>query len=92
MPEKVYLIITIDTECDYDPDWVRSSPLTFRSINEGIPECLQPLFNSIGAIPTYLLTVEVMEQGECVRTLQSLQGSHELGRHLHSAFIEPEKK
>ncbi len=89
---KVYLIVTIDTECDHGPDWARSLPLTFDSINKGLPERLQPAFESIGVIPTYLLTVEVMEDQESVQSLRNLNGNHEFGTHLHAAFIEPEKK
>ncbi|VAW92015.1 hypothetical protein MNBD_GAMMA22-2537 [hydrothermal vent metagenome] len=89
---KVYLTITIDTECDHDPNWVRSKPLTFNSITKGIPELLQPAFKQVGAIPTYLLTVEVMEDNDCIAALKSLKGNYEYGTHLHAAFIEPEKK
>ena len=90
--EDIYLTITIDTECDHDPNWVRADPLTFHSIVTGLPERLQPLFLDTGAIPTYLLTVEVLEDVESVNTLNALQGSFEYGGHLHAAFIEPEKK
>ena len=89
--EKVLLTITIDTECDHDQYWARSSPLQFESIYEGIPNRLQTVFNNVGAIPTYLLTVEVMENTQCLETLRNIQGDHELGTHLHAAFIEPEK-
>lgn len=92
LTEKVFVLITIDTECDHDPRWVRSNPLGFRSVTEGIPERLQPRMRAIGAVPTYLLTVEVMENPACVATLRSLSGPHELGTHLHAAFIEPDKK
>jgi hypothetical protein len=85
--------ISIDTECDHQPDWSRANPLTFENITNGIPNRLQPLFSDIGAIPTYLLTVEVMEDEECVAALKSLGNSAlEFGTHLHAAFIEPEKK
>jgi len=70
--EQVYVLITIDTECDHDPHWVRSSPLTFTSITEGLPNRLQPAFDSVGAVPTYLLTVEVMEDEESVESLRKL--------------------
>lgn len=90
--ERVLLLVTIDTECDHDPDWVRSKPLAFRSVVEGIPERLQPVFRDAGAIPTYLLTIEVLEDRESVEALRCLQGDFELGTHLHSAFVEPEKK
>ncbi|MCB1754539.1 MAG: hypothetical protein KDJ38_03400 [Gammaproteobacteria bacterium] len=90
--EDVYLTISIDTECDHDPNWVRSDPLTFHSITDGMPNRLQPLFMDVGAIPTYLLTVEVLEDDESVAALKSLKGDYEYGTHLHAAFIEPEKK
>jgi len=90
--EEVYLTVSIDTECDHDVNWVRANPLTFHSINHGLPNVLQPAFESVSAVPTYLLTVEVMEDEESARTLQSLAGRFELGTHLHAAFIEPEKK
>jgi hypothetical protein len=90
--ERVVFLITIDTECDHDPRWARSRPLTFRSVTEGAPARLQPVFEAAGAVPTYLLTVEVMEDEASVAALRALRGRHELGTHLHSAFIEPEKK
>ena len=90
--EKVVVSVSIDTECDHDPQWVRSTPLRFDSIHEGLPNRLQPAFEAVGAIPTYLLTVEVLEDPACVQTLKALQGRHEFGTHLHAAFIEPLKK
>ncbi len=90
--ENVYLCISIDTECDHDPYWIRSNPLTFHSLTDGLPNRLQPLFNDIGAIPTYLLTVEVLEDEESLKSLLELHGRYEFGTHLHGAFVEPEKK
>jgi len=90
--EEVYLTVSIDTECDHDPNWTRSSPLTFHSITTGVPDILQPAFSSVGAVPTYLLTVEVMEDDASAAALQALTGNYEYGTHLHAAFIEPEKK
>ncbi len=60
--ERVVVTISIDTECDHDVNWARANPLTFDSINEGLPNRLQPVYNEVGAIPTYLLTVEVLEE------------------------------
>ncbi len=91
-PEKVLLTISIDTECDHNPRWERSKPLRFDSITYGLPQRLQPAFMSVGAVPTYLLTVEVMEDEASAKALQTLPGQFEFGTHLHSAFIEPEKK
>lgn len=90
--EQVVVTVSIDTECDHDSQWVRSDPLTFESITEGLPHRLQPAFESVGAIPTYLLTVEVLENARCVDALNNLGGTFEYGTHLHAAFIEPEKK
>jgi len=90
--EEVLLTISIDTECDHDPAWRRSDPLAFESITEGLPNRLQPAFTDVKAIPTYLLTVEVLEYDNCIDALRQLPGQYEYGTHLHSAFIEPEKK
>lgn len=90
--QKVIVTITIDTECDHDSSWARSNPLTFASITEGLPNRLQPALAEIGAIPTYLLTVEVLENQTCVDSLKALPGDYEYGTHLHAAFIEPDKK
>ncbi len=90
--QKIYLTVSIDTECDHDPQWVRANPITFESIYEGVPNRLQTAFDSIGAVPTYLLTVEVMEDAQSVKTLRELKGNYEFGTHLHAAFIEPDKK
>lgn len=90
--EKIVVTISIDTECDHDPQWVRSNPLRFDSIVEGLPNRLQPAFDAVGAIPTYLLTVEVLEDEASVNALNAMHGNYEYGTHLHAAFIEPEKK
>jgi len=90
--EQVYVTITIDTECDHAPDWSRSSPLAFESIYHGLPNLLQPAFNSVEATPTYLLTVEVMEDDASVAAIKGMPGQYELGTHLHAAFIEPQKE
>lgn len=90
--EEWVVTISIDTECDHDSHWARSNPLTFRSIHEGLPDRLQPAFAELNAVPTYLLTVEVLEDAQSVRCLRELPGRYEYGTHLHAAFIEPEKK
>lgn len=90
--EQLVVTVSIDTECDHDPNWTRSSPLAFESITEGLPNRLQPAFAEVGAIPTYLLTVEVLEDPDSVAALRALSGKYEYGTHLHAAFIEPEKK
>jgi hypothetical protein len=87
-----YFLITIDTECDASPDWRNASPLSFRSITDGIPGLLQPFFNRYGAVPTYLLTTQVLESNACLETLKSLDGKFELGTHLHPEFSSPSRK
>lgn len=91
-PQALYVTVSIDTEADHDPFWRRSAPLAFESINRGLPELLQPAFQSVSVVPTYLITVEVLEDEPSVRTLRQLPGAHELGTHLHAAFVEPHKK
>jgi hypothetical protein len=84
-----YFLITIDTECDASPDWSNASPLSFKNILDGLPGVLQPLFNRYNAIPTYLLTTQVMQNADCVRTLKQLDGQYEFGTHLHGEFCLP---
>jgi len=83
--------VTIDTECDKSPDWSNSNPLTFNSVNEAIPQILQPLFESYSLKPTYFLSPEVIEDASCVKILSSIKNNCELGTHLHADYIEPSK-
>lgn len=92
MAEPIYVTVSIDTEVDHDPNWVRSDPLAFDSLTVGVPERLQPVFEAVGAVPTYLLTVEVLEHEPSVEALRGIDAEHELGTHLHAAFVEPQKK
>lgn len=86
---RVLLTVTIDTECDKGPDWKTQFPLRFRSVTEGIPERLTPLFRRHSVAPTYLLSPEILRDDESVAVLGSLSDA-ELGTHLHGEFIEPE--
>jgi hypothetical protein len=86
-----YVVITIDVEPDCSPDWRYSDPLTFRGVHEGIAKILQPLFNKYSITPTYLINNVVLEDEESINTFKKLQGSFELGTHLHPEFIEPQK-
>jgi len=90
--ERVIVTISIDSECDHDVHWARSNPVRFDSITEGLPNRLQPVFTDVGAIPTYLLTVEVLEDEASVNSLRELPGRYEFGTHLHASFIEPDKR
>ena len=86
---KIYLFVTLDTECDKGPNWKVRQPLSFNNILEGVPERLQPLFEKYGIKPTYLLSPEVLKNEACVSLFKNLGAKVELGTHLHSEFIEP---
>lgn len=87
----VLLAVSLDVEPDCDPQWRRSRPLAFGNILQGIGDFFHPLCISLGIPPTYLITIEVLENRECVDFLQSLKRPFELGLHLHPEFIEPGK-
>jgi len=87
--KSVLLAITIDTEQDCDSQWRMPMPLGFRSVTEGVPKVLQPLFAKYGARPTYLLSPSVLKDDESMVTLSGLGEEAELGTHLHGEFIEP---
>lgn len=89
MPE-VYLTITIDTECDKDSRWRIRRPVTFRGIHDGVGNRLQPLFDRYGAVPTYLLSPEVIADPGSAELFAALGPRAELGTHLHAEFIDPE--
>jgi hypothetical protein len=55
----------------------------------GVPERLQPHFERHGVRPTYLLSPEVLRDDACAALFRDLDGSAELGTHLHAEFIEP---
>ncbi len=92
MPQ-LFFVVTIDAECDRSPNWRASNPLTFRSVTQGIPERLQPLFRKYAVKPTYLISSEVLEDDASVAVLRALSPEEaELGAHLHGAHIEPERR
>ncbi len=85
----VYLIVSIDTECDKGPGWRIQYPFRFASVLHGIPEVLEPLFQRNGVRATYLLSPEVMRDAASSALLAGLNDC-ELGTHLHGEYIEPE--
>lgn len=87
-----FLVITIDVEPDCTPSWHYSNPLSFNGVTEGVKKRLQPLFNKFDAVPTYLINNVVLEDRLSSDIFNELEGSYELGTHLHSEFIEPEKR
>lgn len=88
----MYIIVSIDTECDCSPTWHLSSPVTFKGVTIGIKDILQPLFDDLGVKPVYFLSHEVMEDDESREVLRHIANRCELASHLHSAFIEPQKR
>ncbi len=86
---RAYLCVSIDTECDKGLAWKSKRPLAFDGIFEGVVARLQPLFRVHGAKPTYLLSPEVIRDGESAEALRKLEGAFELGAHLHGEYAEP---
>lgn len=84
--------VTIDTEVDKSRNWRISNPVSFRSVLEGVPNVLTPLFDRYGVKPTYFLSPEVIERPDCVATLKELGSRAELGTHLHAEFIGPGRR
>lgn len=88
----IAVCVSIDTEVDHRADsWHKSRPLTFRSVVEGVPHRLSPLFARHGARPTYLLTYEVMNDAASVEALARLRDA-ELGTHLHGDHVPPDAR
>ncbi len=86
---RVFLCVTIDCECDKGAGWRSQRPLRFQGISDGIGRRLQPLFAAHGAKPTYLLSPEVLRDDASVSLLAALEGSADLGSHLHGEYAEP---
>jgi hypothetical protein len=85
--------VTIDTEPDCDIHWKRSNPLSFESVTVGIPELLRPIWNRFGIKPVYFVSPEVVENDRCCLVLKDeMNRGAEIGTHLHSEYVEPQKK
>jgi len=90
--EKTF-IITIDTEPDCDTSWKRSDPLVFESVLIGVPQILRPIWNKFEIKPVYFVSPEVVRDPQCCEVLKKeIQFGAEIGTHLHSEYIEPQKK
>ncbi len=83
--------VTIDTEIDKSPNWTVPNQESFRSVVEGVPKLLSPIFDKYEARPTYLLSPEVIANGESASVLRSTSNC-ELGSHLHGDVIEPQRR
>lgn len=87
------LLITIDTEPDCDTHWYRSNPLTFSSVQQGIPDLLRPIFDKYNIKPIYFVSPEVLADNDSCRVLKNeIKSGAVIGAHLHSEYIEPAKK
>ncbi len=88
----IIVAISIDTEVDHRGDqWIKTAPLRFRSVIDGVPGPLARIFAAHRARPTYLLTTEVMNDSESVDVLHRLEDG-ELGTHLHGEHVPPEAR
>ncbi|HEY8039516.1 MAG TPA: hypothetical protein VIF15_06970 [Polyangiaceae bacterium] len=85
---RSFLCVTIDCECDKGAAWRTRRPLAFDGVHVGIAGRLHPLFQRLGAKPTYLLSPELLRDASCVERLAALEGC-ELGAHLHGELAEP---
>ena len=86
---RAYLCVSIDTECDKGKGWLSKKPMAFDGVHDGVVKRLQPLFARHGAKPTYLLSPEVIRDPRCAEALRAIEGSCELGTHLHGEYAEP---
>jgi len=85
--------VTVDTEPDCDIHWKRSQPLTFNSVTFGIPLILRPIWDKFGIKPVYFVSPEVVENDKCCRVFkEEIKKGAEIGTHLHSEYVEPQKK
>lgn len=90
---KRFLCVTIDTEPDCDIHWRRSMPLSFDSVLFGIGAFLRPMWNRYDIKPVYFVSPEVVQNDDCCRVLrEEIRSGAEIGAHLHSEYIEPERK
>ncbi len=90
MNKKVYVIVTIDTECDKDSNWEIPQPMSFLNI-EIQKTLLMPIFNKYKIIPTYLLSPEVLLDESSVKLLKTINEAS-FGTHLHEEFLDPNAK
>ncbi|HRH00521.1 MAG TPA: hypothetical protein PLR99_29955 [Polyangiaceae bacterium] len=85
---RAYLTVTIDTECDKGPGWRVEKPAAFAGVTDGVARRLEPLFRSLGAKGTYLVSGEVLEDPASVEVL--LGARADLGAHLHGETVAPD--
>lgn len=86
------VVVSIDTEVDKSGAWTVATPPSFKSVVEGVPGVLSPLFDRYGTVPTYLLSPEVIEDDQASNALIGLGERAELGTHLHAQMVEPDRQ
>lgn len=64
--------------------------MAFAGIHDGVVKRLHPLFASMGAKPTYLLSPEILRNEACVEAFRAIEKDSELGTHLHGEYAEPD--
>lgn len=90
---RLTLFVTIDTEADADPHWNKHLPFRFRSITEGIPQLLRPLWDAYQVIPIYFVSPEVLQDDACCQVLRKeIRKGCIIGAHLHPEYIAPKYK
>jgi len=85
------IIVTIDVERDYGPNWQCPSEISYQNIVTCMPKVLSPLFLEFGIQPTYLVSPEVILEPESCAVIASLQNG-EIGAHLHGEYVCPHPK
>jgi hypothetical protein len=63
--------------------------MSFEGVKDGVVRRLQPMFETFGAKPTYLLSPEILKDEGCVEVFRKLAPRCELGTHLHGEYAEP---
>jgi hypothetical protein len=87
---RCFFALTVDTECDKAEHWRTRYPIRCANIIEELPQLFHRRAVALGLRPTYLLSPEVLRDRDAVAALRSLEGTYELGTHLHGEYIEPE--
>ncbi len=89
--KKIRLIISIDTECDKDANWLVQQPISFNNIYETfkLNQKLNSLFSDSKL--SLLLSPEVIKDLGSVEILKQMQNV-ELGTHMHLEFLKSESE
>lgn len=90
MSPRIFLCVTIDTECDGSRRTLRGMGTpAFRSVVEGVCRRLQPMLNNYGACGTYFLDWLVLNDNQSMDAILGMTGRFEIGAHLHPEHVTP---